>query len=97
MVDAIDSVFAVSMPSALHRHWLPSRSEVSTSCTSAMRHVSQESEIDPARAELGAREHACLEGEIRCDAVDTRRGQRAAQALQRDAALRREGDDLAEQ
>src|SRR5215475_10080896 len=30
------SVFAVSMPSALQRLWLPSRSEVSTSATSAI-------------------------------------------------------------
>src|SRR6478736_8442066 len=34
---AMVSVLAVSMPSAPHRLWLPSRSEVSTSATSATR------------------------------------------------------------
>src|SRR3954464_4647159 len=93
MTDAMLRLFAVSMPMAPHRHWLPSRSEVSTSCTSAMaacsvRHAAlqvarEKSAIDTAGGELRVRQQRALEFEIGGHAFDTRRVERAAQSRQR--------------
>src|ERR1700683_705781 len=78
---AIVRVLAVSIPSAAQRHWFPSRSEVSTSCTSAIagilrlggRAVKQtrhKSCIDTARVKFRVREHALRERQIRVAAFE---------------------------
>src|SRR5687767_1969415 len=83
MTGAILSVRAVSMPTAPHRHWLPSRSEVSTSCTSAMNHrprvhrtASQQARevtrVDPAHHEFGIRQYFGMQREVGRHTFDAR-------------------------
>src|SRR5690242_15539949 len=76
---AMVSVLAVSTPSAAQRHWLPSRSDVSTSWMSATAHLHflcgtrfeparEVAGVDAAGLELGVAEHIRVEREIRGDA-----------------------------
>src|SRR6476661_8391663 len=106
MNGAMLKVFAVSMPMALHRHWLPSRSEVSTNCTSAMaadpfrvdavEMAGKVAGVDPA-GELRIRQHSDVEGEIGGHTLEARGGNRGAQPRQRHGPIRAVRDDLAQQ
>src|SRR5690349_9836778 len=107
MTGAMLSVRAVSMPSALHRHWLPSRSEVSTRRASAMGHrgtrrtLAQQAReitgVDAAGHELRIAEDLGVQPEVGGDAVDARDGDGGAQPRQRLRAVAAVRDDLAEQ
>src|SRR3954468_8557651 len=106
MTGAMLSVFAVSMPVAPQRHWLPSRSEVSTSCTSAMTarpamhsiEMSRDvARVDAARGEFRIRQHSRMKGEIGGHALDARGGNGATQSRQRRGAVRPVRDDLAQE
>src|SRR5262249_8138749 len=103
---AIESVLAVSMPSAAQRHWLPSRKEVSTRRTSAMTGVlllrglafqqsGDEAGIDAARLEFGVLEHRRVKGNVRGHTVDAGRRDRCTQSRERSRTIRTVGDDLA--
>src|SRR3954462_8888814 len=90
---AMLSVFAVSMPVAPHRHWLPSRSEVSTSCNSAMathalriatfEMAGQIAGVDAAGGKFCIRQHFGVQGEIAGHALQARRADGSAQPRQR--------------
>src|SRR5438132_277963 len=66
---AIVRVLAVSTPSAAHKHWFPSRSEVSTSRTSAIACV--------LHREGTALEQSCYESRIESAGLKFRVGQRS--------------------
>src|SRR5580658_1117276 len=80
---AMVSVRAVSTPSAAQRHWLPSRSEVSTSWMSAivrtllgvaaLEESPHEPGIEPAGLKFRIRQHELVEWQIRVDTSDPRR------------------------
>ena len=91
---AIVSVFAVSTPSAAQRHWLPSRSEVSTSSMSAkggalhaqgipLEQLRHELGIDAAREKVWLAEHDGVEGQVGCDPAyaQSTRSRRASAAV----------------
>src|SRR5579862_3869364 len=104
---AIVKVFAVSTPSADHRHWLPSRNEVSTSwilatCASLLQLVPfkesrHERSIDAASLEFWIGQHSGMEREIRRDAFDVCRCERAAHPLEGRGSIRRVHDNLGHQ
>lgn len=74
MTGAMVSVLAVSMPSAAQTHWLPSRSDVSTSWISAKARLHghwrlreqarQETGVDSTGLKLPVREHCRVEREV---------------------------------
>src|SRR6185312_2750109 len=87
---AMVSVFAVSTPRAAHRHWLPSRSDVSTSWTSATAHVQlglrparQVTRVDAAGLELRVAQHISVERQVGGDADDAGRRNRGMQLRER--------------
>src|SRR5689334_12734848 len=94
---AMVSVLAVSTPSAAHRHWLPSRREVSTIWMSATVHLQPAREVARIHAtglELGIAQHIRMEREIGRDARDARGSDGFAQLRQRGRTIRRVRDDL---
>src|SRR6185436_18986082 len=103
---AIESVCAVSTPSAAQRHWLPSRREVSTSRISAMTGVlllrrlrfqqpGNEACVDAAGLEFSVVEHGRVKSQIGRHTANARRRDRGAQASERGGAIRPIRDDLA--
>src|SRR5450631_4524751 len=112
MTSAMPSVLAVSSPKAAHRHWLPSRSEVSINCTSAMGGTVRvliaevrpagiqsvdEARIHPPGLKFRIVQRGTMEAEIALHPADARRSDCAAQARQRSGAIRTRRDDLAHQ
>src|SRR6185437_9242148 len=94
MTGAMVSVLAVSSPNAAQTHWLPSRSDVSTSCTSAkpglhedrrrpLEEARQEAGIDAARLELPVAEDRRVQQQVAGHPVDPGGGDGAPHALER--------------
>src|SRR5690348_13788904 len=97
---AMVSVRAVSTPSAAQRHWLPSRSEVSTSLMSAMGyelHSREEGRVDTTRLELGVRQYGGVKRQVGSNAGDPGRGDRLLQARERGRPVIGMGNDLGHQ
>src|SRR6202050_2464763 len=92
--------FAVSIPRAAHRHWLPSRSEVSTSSMSAMvtrqqpRHVAG---VDPTSLEFGVGEQRRMKRQVGGDAAYPGVCDRLPHAADRRGSVGRMDDDLGHQ
>src|SRR5215475_14204797 len=88
---AMVSVLAVSTPSAAQRHWLPSRSDVSTICMSATAHLRlparEIARIDAARLELRVAQHVRMEREVDSNAGDASRRDSLAQLRERGWAI----------
>src|ERR1700685_2605946 len=111
ITSAMARVRAVSIPKAAHRHWLPSRSEVSTNWTSAMGDIRRPTaQVRPAQiqaldeagvhaADLEFRIGKCgaMKAKIALDPADTRHRNGASQTRQSSGAIRTRGDDLAHQ
>src|SRR6185437_9381903 len=94
---AMVSVRAVSTPRAAQRHWLPSRSEVSTSLISAMvyeLHSREECRVDTSRPELGVRQHRGVKRQVGFDTGDLGRGDRLLQAPECGKPVIGMGNDL---
>src|SRR5688572_23809563 len=105
---AIVRVFAVSIPGAAQRHWLPSRSEVSTSSMSAkggalraqgipLQQPRHELGIYAAREKLWLAEHDRVEGQVGCDPAYFSRRDRVVHPPQCRGAVRGMRNDLGHQ
>src|SRR5688572_15910210 len=102
---AIVRVFAVSIPSAAQRHWLPSRSEVSTSSMSAkgdalhaqgipLQQLRHELGIHAAREKVWLSEHGGAEGQVGCDSAYGSRRDRVVHSPQCRGSVRGTRKDL---
>src|SRR5688572_30109280 len=105
---AIVSALAVSTPSAAQRHWLPSRSEVSTSSISAkggvlhaqgipLQQSRHEPGIHAAREKVWLAEHDGVEGQVGCDTAYCSRHDRVVHPPQCRCAVRGMRNDLGHQ
>src|SRR5579863_8079229 len=91
---------AVSTPSAAHRHWLPSRSEVSTSSISAMSTLQQsrhEAGVDPASLEFRIGEYRCMKCQVGGNPAYAGVRDRLSHAADRGRPVGRMDDDLRHQ